>query len=105
LGGFRRYKHGEAVAMGMVTAAEIGENLGLTASGSAAALRAVLAAYDLETRCPYARAALLPHMELDKKNSGGAVRLVLLRRIGEAFVRSFDAGALREVQAKGGVFL
>jgi 3-dehydroquinate synthase len=97
LGDFHRYKHGEAVAMGMAMAAEVGEELGLTAPGNAAALRTVLAAHGLETRCPYARAALLPHMELDKKNSGGAVRLVLLREIGAAFAQSFDAGALRRV--------
>jgi 3-dehydroquinate synthase len=97
LGGFHRYKHGEAVAMGMATAAEIGEDLGLTAPGSAAALRTVLSAHGLETRCPYALSELLPLMALDKKNSGGAVRLVLLRTIGEAFVRSFDADALRRI--------
>ncbi|MDR1572882.1 MAG: 3-dehydroquinate synthase [Clostridiales Family XIII bacterium] len=94
LGDFRRYNHGEAVAMGMTLAAETGEGLGLTAPGSAETLRSVLAAHGLETSCPYALAELLPQMKLDKKNSAGALRLVLLREIGEAFVQSFAADAL-----------
>jgi 3-dehydroquinate synthase len=97
LGDFHRHTHGEAVAMGMIIAAETGEGLGLTAPGSAAALRTVLTAHGLETRCPYALADLLPLMALDKKNSGGRVRLVLLKEIGEAFVRPFDADALRRI--------
>ncbi|MDR2088268.1 MAG: 3-dehydroquinate synthase, partial [Clostridiales Family XIII bacterium] len=101
LGGFRRYNHGEAVAMGMALAAEAGERMGLTARGSADALREVLAVHGLETDCPYAPAELLPQMELDKKNSDGAVRLVLLAAPGEAFVRSVDRAALLE--AMGGV--
>jgi 3-dehydroquinate synthase len=96
LGDFRRYNHGEAVAMGMVTAAETGERMGLTAPGSAKALRELLAVHGLEADCPYTPAELLPQMELDKKNSGGAVRLVLLSAPGEAFVRSFAPDALRK---------
>ncbi|MDR2771108.1 MAG: 3-dehydroquinate synthase [Clostridiales Family XIII bacterium] len=101
LGEFRRYKHGEAVAMGMVSAAETGERLGLTARGSADALRAVLAAQGLETDCPYTPAELLPQMETDKKNSGGTLRLVLLAAPGEAFVHTLDRAALRK--AMGGI--
>jgi 3-dehydroquinate synthase len=97
LGGFYRYNHGEAVAMGMVLAAEAGERAGLTAPGGAETLRKALAAQGLETECPYAPAELLPHMTLDKKNSGDALRLVLLCAPGEAFVRSFDADELRAV--------
>jgi 3-dehydroquinate synthase len=100
LGGFHRYKHGEAVAMGMAIAAETGESLGLTAPGSAAALREVIAVHGLETRCPYAPAEFLPQMESDKKNSDGTLRLVLLREIGEAFARSFAADELRRIMRR-----
>jgi 3-dehydroquinate synthase len=101
LGDFRAHTHGEAVAMGMALAAETGERLGLTARGSAAALREVLAAQGLEADCPYAPAELRARMESDKKNGAGVFRLVLLASPGEAFVRSLDGDALRE--AMGGV--
>jgi 3-dehydroquinate synthase len=101
LGGFVAHNHGEAVAMGMVSAAEAGERLGLTARGCADALRAVLAAQGLETECPYAPEALLSQMDLDKKNSDGVLRLVLLAAPGEAFVRAIGRDALRK--AMGGV--
>jgi 3-dehydroquinate synthase len=102
LGGFHRYNHGEAVAMGMVLAAEAGEGLGLTASGSAAGLRGLLSFHGLETDCPYAPAELSAQMGLDKKNSGAAVRLILLATLGEAFAQSFDREeADRAVRAAG----
>ena len=101
LGDFRRHNHGEAVAMGMVLAAATGERMGLTAHGSADALREVLAAHGLESDCPYTPAELLPQMGSDKKNSDGIVRLVLLATPGEAFVRSLDRDALGK--AMGGV--
>jgi 3-dehydroquinate synthase len=90
LGGFHRYNHGEAVAMGMVLAAEAGERMGLTARGSAAELRGLLSFHGLDTDCPYSPAELSAHMELDKKNSGGVVRLILLTALGDAFAISLD---------------
>jgi 3-dehydroquinate synthase len=90
LGGFHRYNHGEAVAMGMALAAEFGERLGLTEPESVAELRELLSFHGLETDCPYAPAELSAHMELDKKNRGAAVRLILLATLGEAFEQSFE---------------
>jgi 3-dehydroquinate synthase len=104
LGDFRAWNHGEAVAMGMAMAAETGESLGLTAPGSADALRTTLATHGLETRCPHTFAELLPLMALDKKNSGGALRLVLLSAIGDAFARSFDADALLAAMRRAPAF-
>ena len=102
LGDFRRHNHGEAVAMGMVTAAETGEKMGLTAPGSAEALREILDVHGLEADCPYPLAELLPQMDLDKKNGNGVVRLVLLSAIGDAFVRSFAPETLRKALLFGG---
>ncbi|GHU49779.1 3-dehydroquinate synthase [Clostridia bacterium] len=89
-GGFQRYNHGEAVALGMVMAAEFGEKTGLSARGTASALRALLKTHGLEADCGYAPSELLTHMELDKKNEGGSIRLVLLKDIGEAFIHTIS---------------
>jgi 3-dehydroquinate synthetase len=87
--------------MGMALAAEAGERMGLTAAGTAAALKEILKVHGLAAACPYTVAELLPQMELDKKNSGDAVRFVLLAAPGEAFVRSFDSDAFRRVWGAG----
>ncbi|MDR3295298.1 MAG: 3-dehydroquinate synthase [Clostridiales Family XIII bacterium] len=97
LGGFRRFNHGEAVAIGMLLAAETGEKMGLTEPGSAAAIRAVLEIHGFETVCPYPPEEMLPQMEMDKKNEGDQVQLVLIKAPGEAFVHSTDAAELRSL--------
>jgi 3-dehydroquinate synthase len=95
LGGFERYRHGEAVAVGMALAAETGERMGLTAPGCARALRELLNSHGLDADCPWAAAELLPRMELDKKSGGDGVKLVLLSEIGKAFTRTIGFAELR----------
>ncbi|MDR3206774.1 MAG: 3-dehydroquinate synthase [Oscillospiraceae bacterium] len=97
LGGYETYKHGEAVALGMVLAAEAGALLGVTPPGCAAALGEILQANGLESIYPLRPSTLLPVMRLDKKNDGGGLRLVLLRDIGSAFVYPIAEEALTAV--------
>lgn len=86
-GGFETYRHGEAVAMGMVLAAEAGEAMGFTEPGTVNALRRALTAQGLETEYPGDLMSLFPLLSADKKSAGGGVQMVLLRRVGEAFTR------------------
>lgn len=86
LGDYRRHRHGEAVAMGMVLAAQFGEHLGFTKPHCAEKIRQTLARHSLPTACPYEPADLFAGMNLDKKRSGDTVRLILLADIGEAAV-------------------
>jgi len=76
--------HGEAVAIGMVCEARLGERLGLTAAGTAERLRRALEAYGLLTERPSGPSAsdLLAAMQLDKKARAGAVRFALPQAIG-----------------------
>ncbi len=81
--------HGEAVATGMVLAFDLSAALGLCAHDDAARVRAHLQAAGLPVTIAETgvnRADLLPLMRSDKKNAGGAVRLVLTRGIGDAFL-------------------
>ena len=81
--------HGEAVATGMVLAFDLSAALGLCAHDDAARVRAHLHAAGLPVTIAETgvnRADLLPLMRSDKKNAGGAVRLVLTRGIGDAFL-------------------
>jgi 3-dehydroquinate synthase len=83
--GFDRYRHGEAVALGMTLAALAGEEMGLTAPGTAEALERALTRHGLDTKYRGDAAALLPALAADKKSLGGEIQMVLLRHIGEAF--------------------
>ncbi|MDR1205705.1 MAG: 3-dehydroquinate synthase [Peptococcaceae bacterium] len=103
LGGYRRYNHGEAVAMGMALAAETGEKIGLTAVGNAARIKEVLEIHGLDTACPYEPEALLPQMELDKKNENGQIRLVLIQEIGTAFVHTIQLNELGNCLQRRGI--
>lgn len=76
--------HGEAVAIGMMCEARLGERLGITAAGTAERLRRALEAYGLPTALPRGPSAsdLLAAMQVDKKARAGAVRFALPQAIG-----------------------
>jgi 3-dehydroquinate synthase len=85
-------RHGEAVALGMCLAGDLGARLGHWPASEAARVRHLLAAAGLPTalsalpepaRHPM---RLLDHMKRDKKVKNGRVTLILPRRIGEVFV-------------------
>ncbi|GHV17028.1 3-dehydroquinate synthase [Clostridia bacterium] len=95
-GNFQRHNHGEAVAIGMVLAAEIGEVLGVTQRSCADLLRNVCKAHGLDIHCHYPPEALLPYCKLDKKSSSKSVNFVFLRGIGEAFVENILFEKLEE---------
>lgn len=93
ISGYVDLLHGEAVAVGMVFAAELGERLGVTPAGTADRLRACLASFGLPVRAPAGAPTgdlrggdLLRAMSRDKKRGPGGVRWVLLERIGAAVV-------------------
>lgn len=87
-----RLLHGEAVAIGMVAEATLGESLGITKSGTAGTLDAILRQFDLPTRVPDAWPAdeVIQAMRYDKKNRAGATRVSLLRCLGEVARPSTD---------------
>src|SRR5690606_13886064 len=80
--------HGEAVAVGMVLAADLSCRLGHLPAAEVDALRDLLRAAGLPVDVPLGMttAAFDTHMAVDKKVADGVVRLVLLRRVGEAYI-------------------
>ncbi len=77
--------HGEAVAIGMVAEAELGEEIGVTREGTAEAVRSAVEAFRLPTSAPddVDRDRMIETMRQDKKVRGGTVRFALPRRLGE----------------------
>jgi len=87
LTGYSSYLHGEAVAIGMVMAADLSWRLGLLERADAQRIRRALVALELPVVAPpLDPAAMLNAMGLDKKVLDGRLRLVLCRAIGDAFV-------------------
>lgn len=76
--------HGEAVAIGLVAEARLGERLGLTAPGTAARLAELCTALGLPTSPPHDTdpARLREALRQDKKNRAGQVRASLLADLG-----------------------
>ena len=91
-GGYTELLHGEAVAIGMVLAAQLSEHLGRAPAGTAFAISDLLAGLGLPTRPPSGSdpQALMELMRLDKKNRSDSLRLVLLHALGEAVVEAVD---------------
>lgn len=84
-GGWRRWTHGEAVALGMVAALRVGERLGVTPPSSAQRLIELLRGLGLPVELD--RSAVeeaLPLVGMDKKRAGGRVRFVLMSDAGAA---------------------
>jgi len=95
--GYGNWLHGEAVAAGMVMAAE----LSALADADRERIEKLLQSAGLPTRPPAVGAkALAEAMAMDKKVEGGRQRLVLLDGIGNARVTSdYDAQSLARVLA------
>ena len=94
---YRRYQHGEAVAWGMIAAAFLGHQLGLTRADDVSRIVALIRRLGALPPWPRVPAtALLRAMRSDKKTRSGILRFVLSPRIGEA--RSYDTVPLHTVE-------
>ena len=86
--GYGRYLHGEAVSIGMMGAAYIGEGIGLMSSDEVDRQRKVLSSYGLPlTYTGVEPSAIGEAMLTDKKIAAGTIRWVLLDGIGNAVTR------------------
>jgi len=87
--GYVEWLHGEAVAMGLVVAADLSQRLGQLDARDLRRLVALLERAGLPVQAPQIGAErLFDYMRVDKKVKTGRVRLVLLRGIGAAVMSS-----------------
>ena len=101
---YKRFLHGEAVAIGMVGAAKLSQRLGLLSSDAVERQQDLLQKFGLPTslraeaasrrrgrkrsKPKLSLARITRAMELDKKVRGKAIRWVLLQDIGKAVIRN-----------------
>jgi 3-dehydroquinate synthase len=97
--GFGTWLHGEAVAAGSVLAARLSQRMGLVGDADVARIVTLFEKAKLPTEGPDLGVARhLDLMGLDKKVEQGRLRLVLLERIGSAYLTSeFPQHALESV--------
>ena len=90
-------RHGEAISIGMVFAAELAQRVGLIDPGLVERHRRVLSAAGLPTSYRLdAWPALRSAMNLDKKSRGSSLRFVLLEGLGRSSILVDPAEALLE---------
>jgi 3-dehydroquinate synthase len=105
--GYGVWLHGEAVAVGIVMAADFSVRLGWLPEEALHRIRQTLTAAQLPTQLPanLAVTTVLSSMAIDKKKIDAKLRLVLLRAIGQAEITRINDEALllqvlRDNQAK-----
>jgi len=94
--GYGKWLHGEAVAVGIVMAADLSRRLGWLAKSDFDRIEALIAAAGLPVLSPpeIDGPKMQELMAVDKKVQGGQVRLVLLQGIGQATVTADVSPAL-----------
>lgn len=107
--GFGRWLHGEAVAVGLLMAARLSKELGHIDEKDVARVRGLVESAGLPLEPPDLPAeTLLSFMDHDKKSEEGAIRLILLHKLGRAYVekgvsRNRLSEFLADVASKGAV--
>jgi 3-dehydroquinate synthase len=87
--GYVEWLHGEAVATGLLIAADMSHRLGAVDASLVRRLRSLLQRAGLPVNAPRVGAArALEFMQVDKKVKAGRIRLILLQGLGEATVSS-----------------
>ena len=85
---YKKYTHGEAVGIGMLCITKNSERMGITEKGTSGIIEAVLRKYEIPYEMPAInREDILETAALDKKSCSEGINLILLKRIGEAFIR------------------
>lgn len=98
--GYGQWLHGEAVAAGMVMAAELSRQMGWLKDADVAYTRSIIQQANLPTDPPEEMTSeqFNTIMAVDKKVLDGVLRLVLMKELGKAVVTSdFDSHALQKV--------
>lgn len=97
--GYGKWLHGEAVAVGMIQAAQLSQKMGWISETDVQRISKVLQAAQLPIKPPAIDTQVaLDLMQHDKKVKSGQIRLILLKSVGDAVVTAdFDQALLEAV--------
>ncbi|HFX6475008.1 3-dehydroquinate synthase [Acinetobacter baumannii] len=96
--GYGTWLHGEAVATGMVMAADLSQRLGWISNEDVARTKKIIQRANLPISCPQIPLDdFLGYMAHDKKVLNGQLRLVLLKQLGQAVItKDFDVELMKQ---------
>lgn len=96
--GYGVWLHGEAVATGMVMAADLSYRLGWISEADVARTKNIIQRAKLPIKCPEIPLEdFLSYMSHDKKVLNGQLRLVLMRQLGQAVItKDFDVELMQQ---------
>jgi 3-dehydroquinate synthase len=95
---YKRYRHGEAVAIGMVLAGKISQMLGLCSEAAYSRVKGLISKVGLPTESPTVPFdKMLMAMELDKKVQNQKMRFVLMEDVGKVIIRKLEKADLRSL--------
>ena len=95
-GHYQTWTHGQAVAAGMVKAAELGVTLGVTPAGLPERIGVLLGCFGLPVAIPCTHADYSAAIGLDKKGAGDSISVILLEEPGKAVAHPMPKAALLE---------
>ena len=95
-GHYQTWTHGQAVAAGMVKAAELGVAMGITPTGLPERIGVLLGCFGLPVAIPCAHEDYAAAVGLDKKGAGDSISVILLEEAGRAVVHPMPKAKLLE---------
>ena len=103
--GYTRYLHGEAIAIGIMMACKLSEDLGYLSANDTSRVRHLLETTELPIRLAesLSRETLHTAMGRDKKKKQGSLKYVVLEHLGQAITRAdIDLSVIDDALAYGG---
>ena len=96
--GYGEWLHGEAVATGMVMAADLSQRMGWISAEDLTRTKNIIQRANLPIVCPHIPLdEFLAYMAHDKKVLNGQLRLVLMQAVGQAIItRTFDVELMKQ---------
>ena len=95
-GHYQTWTHGQAVAAGMVKAAELGVAMGITPAGLPERIGVLLGCFGLPVSIPCTHADYAADIGLDKKGAGDSISVILLEEVGKAVAHPMPKAKLLE---------
>ncbi len=101
---YTRYLHGEAIAIGMMMACKLSEDLGFISAADSKRVQALFETYGLPARLvePLEKESLMTAMGRDKKKKQGSLKYVVLKQLGTAMTQPDIDSALIEAALEFG---
>ena len=85
---YQTVSHGEAVGMGMVMITHAGEHLGITEAGTCRRISQLLTRYGMKTRDAHTTEEIVAAMSADKKRTNSGIKLIMLKSVGDSFIKT-----------------